>query len=188
MPHALSPGKTAPTFTASTVFGKKLTLADSASKYTLLVFLRYSGCPWCNLAIHRLAVEQKLLAESRCQVVAFIQSTAENIKQNIYSRHKQKPTFPIVADKTQQFYRLYDVRPSVKSIGMFITQIPQWLHAVKQHGFSQHKIDGNLLMVPAYFLVGEGQQKILHTEYSANFFDDTTFSTIYQHIASDRLS
>ena len=79
MTKKLATGMRAPQFTAVDVFGKKVTLSSNKDRYTLVVFLRYAGCPWCNLALHRLAMEQQLLKESRCDIIAFIQSSKENM-------------------------------------------------------------------------------------------------------------
>ena len=182
MKHSLTLGQRAPEFEATDIFGKKIRLADSSTKYTLLVFLRYAGCPWCNLAIHRLAMEQTQLNMSRCQIIAFIQSSKENIIANIYDRHKKRPEFPIIADSAQKFYKLYGVKSSITMITKSITKVPQWVHSVKHLGFKQGKIDGNLLMVPASFLVSEGKQTILSADYNADFFNNDTFTNIYQKL------
>jgi len=182
MLQRLSPGQKAPVFSAHDVFGNAISLVDSLHKYTLLAFMRYAGCPWCNLAIHRVALEYKLLTKSRCEVIAFVQSTPENILKNIYQRHKEKPLFPIIADQTQTFYKLYGVRSSLSGSAKNITQIPHWIHAVRAQGFRQANIDGKLLMVPAMFLVSEGQQVIVGADYQANFFNNETFTRIYQKL------
>ena len=175
-------GMRAPQFTAVDVFGKNVKLSDNKDRYTLVVFLRYAGCPWCNLALHRLAMEQQLLKESRCDIIAFIQSSKENIVTNIYDRHKHRPEFPIIPDQAEEFYKLYDVRTSLKALVKSISKVPYWIHAVKDLGFKQGKVDGNWLMVPAMFLVSEGQQKILYASYSSDFFQDETFTEIYEKL------
>jgi peroxiredoxin Q/BCP len=185
MTKKLAEGMRAPQFEAVDVFGKKVKLSDNKDRYTLVVFLRYAGCPWCNLALHRLAMEQQLLKDSRCDIVAFIQSSEENIQTNIYDRHKHRPEFPIIPDQAEEFYKLYDVRTSVKALVKSIRKIPYWIHAVKDLGFKQGKVDGNLLMVPAMFLVGEGQQNILYASYSSDFYQDETFTEIYQKLLFD---
>lgn len=184
----LEVGQKAPQFEAVDVFGNTVKLSDYKNRYTLVVFLRYAGCPFCNLALHRLTMEQKLLKNSRCEVVAFIQSDKENIIKNIYGRHKHKPEFPIIPDQAEKFYQLYDVKTSVKALVKSITKIPYWIHAVKDLGFKQGNVDGNWLMVPAVFLVGEGDQKIIQASYSSDFFDTEAFTDIYQKLVFERVS
>ena len=186
MLESLTAGQTAPQFKVQDVFGNPVNLSDFANKYTLVVFLRYAGCPWCNLALHRLVLEQKLLKNSRCQIIAFIQSEKENILTNIYDRHKPKPEFPIIADPEGKYYELYKVKSSKKALVRSIKKLPYWLYSVKELGFKQSKIDGNWLTVPASFMISEGGQTILKATYSADFYDNETFTDIYQKLIFDR--
>ncbi len=188
MYKTLLKGNKAPQFEATDVLGKKVKLSDSKNKYTLLVFLRYAGCPFCNLALHRLALEQKHLSNSRCEVIAFIQSSKENIVKNIYERHKNKPEFSIISDQTEEYYKLYDVKTSVKAIIKSITKIPYWIHSVKDLGFKQTTIDGNLLTVPAVFLISDGDQRIMKASYGSDFFDTDVFAEVYQQLVFDRVA
>lgn len=186
MPRKITIGQLAPQFEAVDVFGNKVKLGDYKNKYTLVVFLRYAGCPWCNLAVHRLALEQKILKNSRCQIVAFIQSEKNNIISNIYERHQPKPEFPIVADLAGIYYEKYDVKTSFKALVKSIKKLPYWIYSVRELGFKQSKVDGNWLMVPAMFLISDGDQRILEAAYSADFYDNETFTEIYQKLIFDR--
>ena len=89
MKKKLSVGQTAPFFEATDVNSQAIRLTDDENKHTLVVFLRYAGCPYCNLALHRLTLEAELLKENRCRVVAFIQSSQDNIVKNIYKQKKE---------------------------------------------------------------------------------------------------
>lgn len=178
----LSAGDTAPHFIAADVFGKPVSLVSSKAKFVMLVFMRYAGCPWCNLTIHRLSLEYPMLKKDGCEVIAFVQSTAENIKKNIYERHAVKPPYQIVADQERMHYDLYGVKPSVAAAFRSITEIPHWIKSVHEHGFKQTEVDGSLLMVPAMFLIEPRQQRIVNAQYSASFYDHSTFTDIYQSL------
>jgi thioredoxin-dependent peroxiredoxin len=172
-------GDTAPDFNVLDVYGEKVRLKDIDTKHILIVFFRYSGCPWCNLAIHRLSLEYAQLQENGCSVVAFIQSDKTDIIDNIYNRHIVKPPFPIIADHAQKYYRLYGVTDSILAAVRSITKIPAWVHAVKDHGFKQSKMDGSLFMVPAAFLVNGRTKKIEKASYGSSFYDHDLFLDIY---------
>jgi peroxiredoxin len=144
MKRLIKVGQVAPDFAVQDVMGKKVTLSKQHPKSTLIVFLRYSGCPWCNLALHRLTMEYPLLKQNNCEVVAFIQSTAENVKENIYERHARKPPFSIVADEEKVIYKKYGVENSVIAAARSITKIPYWVQAVRDHGYKQTTLDGDL--------------------------------------------
>lgn len=178
----LSAGQAAPEFSARDVNGKNIILNKTNSRYILLVFFRYSGCPWCNLAIHRLSLEYDTLKQNGCEVIAFIQSQKKDIVENIYERHEVKPKFSIIADHERKFYKLYAVNESIKAAAMSITKIPTWLQAVKKHGFRQKSIDGNLLIVPASFLIDGRTKKIIKTSYGSSFYDTNTFVEIYKSV------
>jgi peroxiredoxin len=163
----------APSFKTKDVFGKTVSLNDynDSHDYVLLAFLRYAGCEFCNLAIHRLAMENKRLQEASCQVIAFVQSDEQQIIDNIYDRHTPKPQFPISPDKKMKFYKQYNVEPSVGGTLRMIADIPQWVQAISKFGFIGRSVDENLFLVPAWFLVSTGTGEIVRTEKGANFYE-----------------
>lgn len=175
-------GQTAPSFSNKDVGGRQVALDGIESRYILLAFFRYSGCPWCNLAIHRLSLEYSTLKEHDCEVVAFIQSKKSDIIDNIYGRHAVKPEFPIIADSQLKYYHLYGVNDSIKAGVKSITKIPAWIHSVKKHGFKQQKVDGNLFLVPASFLIDGRTRKIIKASYGSSFYETKTFIDIYQSV------
>lgn len=180
--HKLNEGDTAPDFNAVDVLGKHIRLSDYKKHPLLLVFLRYAGCPWCNLAIHRLAMEYRMLKAEKCEVIAFIQSTDEQVQKNIYERHEVKPTFSIIADHEKEFYTLYGIKSSKKAAIKSIKSIPHWVHAVKDHGFKQTEIDGDLFLVPAAFLISSRTQKIVKADYGTSFYEFESFLNFYESL------
>ncbi len=178
----LSAGQPAPQFSVRDVLGKQVSSARPEARYILLVFLRYSGCPWCNLAIHRLTLEYPVLQENGCEVITFIQSPAQEVIDNIYARHARKPPFPIIADPDNKYYDLYEVKTSYTAAVKSLRRVPFWLHSVKKHGYKQPRIDGNLFMVPASFLVSARTNKILKTSYGTDYYDSDAFMDIYESV------
>lgn len=177
----LRAGQPAPQLVAEDVFGNPFDLASCQEDYVLVAFMRYAGCPYCNLAIHRLSLEYKLLKESSCDVVVFVQSDAEEIKKNIYDRHEVKPPFPIIPDMAKRFYDLYHVQSSKRAFipGQFKT-LPYWLESVGKHGFKPGKLKGDYFLVPAMFLISTRTQKIVEARYGSSFYDHETFTSIYE--------
>jgi thioredoxin-dependent peroxiredoxin len=172
-------GDPAPDFNVRDVNGDKVHLRAIDTEHILVVFFRYSGCPWCNLAIHRLSLEYEQLKDNGCSVVAFIQSDKTDVIDNIYNRHIVKPPFPIIADYEQKYYRLYGVTASIQAVVRSITKIPAWVHAVKDHGFKQGKMDGSFFLVPAAFLINGRTKKIEKASYGSSFYDHDLFLDIY---------
>jgi len=168
--------------TAPDATGNLFELKKIKQQYALISFLRYAGCPFCNLSIHRLVMEHKLLLESRCEIVAFVQSSSKNIKKNIYDRHAKQPEFTIIPDKKMKFYKQFDIKPSYRTTKKMIEDIPHWVHAVKHHGFKQGTVDGSLFIAPALFLVHIPTMKIIYADYASDLFEHETFSPIYEKI------
>lgn len=184
----LSVADIAPQFSVTDTAGQTIQLSDYKKGYTLVTFLRYAGCPWCNLAVHRLAMEQPLLRDSGCSVIAFIQSSDQNIKSNIFERHEVKPLFPIVSDNDMEIYRRYDVTPKkLRAIAHQIKHIPDWVHSVSKEGFVQESIDGNLFLAPAVFLISPRDQKIIRADYNADLYKHESFTDIYDAITHHKL-
>ncbi len=185
---SLRVGDRAPDFSVTDVDGRKISPEDYKSKYLLVAFLRYSGCPWCNLAVHRLALEQPLLRDSKCEVLVFIQSNSENIEKNILKRHKVTPKFPIIADPEMKLYKKYFVNPSVSTtLKHAIQNVPAWVTAVYKEGYSQTKIDGNAFVAPATFLIARDTQKIVRIDYNADLYDHQSFTDIYDSISHHQI-
>ncbi len=182
MKQRLTSGDAAPDFSAPDAFGKKVKFASPhANKHVLLVFLRYAGCPWCNLALHRLSLEYKLLKKNGCEVVVVVESSAANIKKNIYRRHKVKPPFHIIPDPKRDLYHLYGVTPKLpRGLAFMIKNLPSWVKSVRD-GFPQTEVDGSLFIVPAFFLIDQ-KGKVKHADYAANFYNDSTFTPVYEHL------
>ena len=183
----LNLGDIAPQFRTTDVLGNVVDLAVYKDKFVLLAFLRFSGCPFCNLTIHRLSMEYSMLTKNGCQVIAIVQSAGDGIKKNIYDRHKVRPPYPIIADPDRALCDLYGVRESKLAAVWSIKDIPYWIEAVYGHGFRQAEIDGSLLLVPALFLVGPGDQKIVRAGYGSSFYDHATFTSIYESLIFERM-
>ncbi len=173
----------APSFAARDVYGKKVDLHGFQGEYVLVAFMRYAGCPYCNLAIHRLAVEYPLLQQSGCDVVVFVQSEPGEIIKNIYERHKLRPPFPIIPDLAKRFYKLYGVRSSKKIFWLGqIKTLPVWLESVGKHGFKQGKMEGDNFLVPATFLVRTKDRTIVKAHYGASYYDHDMFTDLYDEL------
>lgn len=182
----LKVGDSAPHFWERGVRGEIVNLDKHSTKYKLIAFLRYSGCPWCNLAVHRLTLEHKLLKDSGCDVIAIMPSKKENIQKNIYDRHAKTPDFPMIADEERELYRKYGVAPSIIKTVQHLKHLPHWVTSVREEGFKQEKVDGNAFLAPAVFLVDE-DQVIVSADYNANLYEHETFTKIYESIAAHRL-
>ncbi len=184
--NKIEAGQPAPNFDTKDVFGKRINLSEYRKKAVLLVFFRYAGCPWCNLAIHRLALEYPMLKKENCEVIAFVQSDKNIIKENIYGRHAVKPEFTIIADPKMHFYKLYGVSSSYKAALKARQLYPTGFMPSVNMVLRQTKIDGELFLVPAAFLVSSRTQEIDKADYGTSFYEFESFFKIYESLVFDQ--
>ncbi len=182
MKNKVAIGHKAPFFEVKDVFDEPVSLESYKNKKLLLVFLRYAGCPFCNLSVHRLTLEYPILEKSGCDVITFIQSPKEAVIESIYNRHAKRPPFKIIADPNMDIYKKYKVKTSLRAPLRTITKIPYWVHAVSKHGFKQKKVDGNFFLVPAMFLLDKTTQNVLESHYGKSFYEHQTFTDIYESL------
>lgn len=175
-------GQRAPAFEGKDTDDTLVTLDSQPEPYVLLAFLRYAGCPWCNLAIHRLTLEAKMLKQNNCGIVVFVQSSKEKMRENVHERHTVRPEFPIVADPAKKIYRRYGVNGPLYAVVQAINDIPAWVQAVKEHGLMPGKIDGNLFLTQALFLVSRKSNVIVQALYGKSLYEHETFTPIYQSL------
>ena len=177
----LKVGDKMPDFWTRDITGKEVD-SRNLKKNTLVVFLRFAGCPFCNLAIYRLGHEYKLLKKSGCDVLAFVQSTEDSIETNIIQQQEMTPPFPIVSDQQQDIYRLFGVAPNAARAAKYTAlNASHWIDAVFNKKFKQTSFEGSAFMVPAFFLVDKNGIVQL-ANYDASFYEDSIFTPIYEQL------
>ena len=176
----LKPGEKAPSFETTDIAGRRIRLSDYEGKKVLLCFFRYAGCPWCNLALFRLTKEYPKYEGLGLEVIAFIQSSRENIENNVTKRHHPAPQFPLIADQQRKVYQQYGVEDSLFAFAKSIRKIPQFIEAWFHHKFRQGKIDGSTTLVPAQFLIGPPGLQIHKASYGADYFDRIPMAEILE--------
>jgi peroxiredoxin len=177
----LKVGDTIPDFWTRDIDGKEVDSRELKGN-TLITFLRYAGCPFCNLAIYRLAHEYESLKKQGCNILAVVQSTEESIEDNIIQQQDGRPPFSIVSDQQQDIYRLFGVTPNAAKAAKFTAKnATHWVDAVFKKKFKQTSFDGQAFLVPAYFLIDKaGVIQLLN--YDASFYEDEILAPIYEHL------
>jgi thioredoxin-dependent peroxiredoxin len=154
-----------PQFSANPRDGAQFDLAAQQGRYTLLVFFRFAGCPFCNLHIHRLSQSAEALTYAGIDVVGVFGSSLEHIQQ--YAG-QQFPPFPLLADEDDQVHDLYRTERSIK--GMFNLQNLAAAREGMKLGTIGGSSDGEAFSLPADFLIGPNLQ-IRHAHYGQFFAD-----------------
>ncbi|GAC1386447.1 MAG: hypothetical protein NVS1B7_4880 [Candidatus Saccharimonadales bacterium] len=165
----LHPGQTAPDFNIPDIDGKLINLSDYKGKKLLVCFFRYAGCPFCNLILHSFIERYPKLHGNGLEILAFVQSPRESILEYPMQRQSPRPPFPIIPDPTQHVYQRYGVETSLPKFVKSVIKAPLLLTSMYKHHFPQGKMDGNLLLMPAFFLIGPSDLTIYDVHYSADF-------------------
>ena len=179
----LKNGDKAPFFSVEDINGEKVEISRDNGKKILLSFFRYSGCPWCNLAIYRLTQMAPDLETQGVTVICFVQSSRENILVNVINRHDPKPPFSVVPDPSKIIYGLYGVEENALKYFTSLRKAPEWIYSSYKLHFKQPEVDGSVTLVPAQFLI-DSDGTIIKVHYGTDYADDMTYSEIKGAIAS----
>lgn len=146
----LKAGMQAPDFTARDAKGVEHSLAElNGKKSAVLVFLRYAGCPICQLSLQELKNAHADFEARNAQVMAFVQSPAERL---LDSGDVDAFPFPIIPDPDERIYKLF----GVGSGGLGALLAPRTLQRGLQatlKGHKQGKMEGNTWQLPGDFIV-----------------------------------
>jgi thioredoxin-dependent peroxiredoxin len=167
MTQRLTAGAAAPDFVFDTPWKKKLKLSDfTGKKTTVLMFLRYIGCPICQMKIAELKKEFGRFENNGAHLLVVLQSTPANISAMI--SEKDMP-FVIVCDPGERIFTLYGVKPG--SIFGYVTPTTI-VRAIKatRLGFRHGKYEGNEKQLPATFIIDKGR-KVRYAYYGKNVAD-----------------
>jgi peroxiredoxin Q/BCP len=162
-------GQEAPDFVVKDIDGKTIRLQDYKGKKLLLCFFRYAGCPFCNLLLHSFSERYPKLHDNGLEILAFVQSPRESVVDYPLTRQNPRPPFPLIPDPKRNVYNLYDVNDSLTKFARGVVKAPRLLNQLYKHHFPQGKIDGSLLLMPAFFLIGPNELTIYESYYSPDF-------------------
>lgn len=175
----LKSGQIPPNFVASDIQGKSISLEDYRGQWLLLSFLRFAACPRCGLRLYSLSLRYPRLQAAGLQVVAFVESSSERVREQPYAA---TVPFPVIADPTLEYYHLYDLKTS--RFGLFwggLTRKRDIAQSLSL-GFGQGVADGNDRRMPADFLISP-DQKISFAHYGRDSGDSLRLEKIEQLMA-----
>ena len=167
MRQTITAGIIAPDYTFNTPWKQSIRLSDMAKeRRTYLIFLRYMGCPLCQMKISRLKKEWGRFQEANLNVVVVLQSEPEIITSQV---SENEIPFHIACDPDETFFHLYGVMPG--SIFRYATpSVIKKAMQAKKMGFSHGKSEGNEMQLPAVFLIGQ-DMKVEYAYYGRNVGD-----------------
>jgi peroxiredoxin len=167
MNKKLTAGMKAPNFTYSSISGQSLDFyKTSRGKKAVLYFLRYAGCPICQMKIGEIKRDYDRLRDAGLAVYVVLQSTPESAKEGLADN---TPPFTIVCDPREKIFALYGVAPG----NIFQYLAPSVLvKAMKasSRGFKHGKKEGQEMQLPAVFIVSPGET-VTYAYYGKNIGD-----------------
>lgn len=167
MKKKLSIGTKAPNFTYDTVTGQSLDFYKTAgAKKSVLFFLRYSGCPICQLKIRDILRDYGDFKAAGLEVFVLLQSVPSTVREALAGA---TVPFTIVCDGDEKIFELYGV--SAGNIFQYLAP-PVLLKAIRaaRAGFKHGKKEGNEMQLPAVFIVN-GEGVIDYAYYGRNIGD-----------------
>lgn len=182
MSNRLKAGDEAPNFTFDLAWNPSRDFHEALQHHdAILVFLRYQGCPICQMEMANLRRDIGLFNEKNARTYVFLQSSTDTLMQQL---KKNDWPFDIVCDPNGKIYRLYHVEPG---------GIIRYLHpagliaAIKAigSGFAHRRFEGKETQVPAVFIVSS-DRTIKYAYYGQYISDVPSPSTIAEHLGPPR--
>jgi thioredoxin-dependent peroxiredoxin len=148
-------------------YNEKLHLSDifEKNKNTLLVFLRYYGCPVCQLDLKEYREKYQTLKETETELIIVLQSTPESIRDQGGAFE-----FLIACDPEKKMYQELDIRAAKSMIGMLSFKTIAKVKRTKQEGIEHGEYEGEELQLPAAFLIDK-TGKVIFSHYAKNLGD-----------------
>ncbi len=146
----LAVGDKAPDFTFNSPWEERLSFSDLVNKSRILLFfLRYIGCPLCQMKISELIWDLDKFENRDVKIMVVLQSKPDVIAQQT---DKEKMPLTVVCDPDEEIFKLFKVK--IGSIFQYVT--PGVVHKAMQarkKGFEHGKFEGKEKQLPAVFLL-----------------------------------
>jgi thioredoxin-dependent peroxiredoxin len=150
MKKRLSIGMKAPNFTYDSVTEQSLDFyKTSKGKKAVLFFLRYAGCPVCQLKIRDILRDYRDFKAAGLEVFVILQSVPSTVREALAGA---TVPFSIVCDGDGKLFELYGV--SAGNIFQYLAPsvIVKAIKAARA-GIKHGKKEGNEMQLPAVFIV-----------------------------------
>ena len=147
------------------------------NKPAILVFLRYQGCPVCQMEMAHLKREVGLFTKRETKVFVFLQSSPEIVA---LAANEEDWPFLIICDSQGAIFEKYAVEPG----GIFrYLHPPGLIAAIKaiSQGFKHGKFEGKETQVPAAFAVNP-MKIITYAYYGKHISDLPSPATLAENI------
>lgn len=167
MSKRLKTGDTAPNFRFVTPFKPSQDFYESVQNLdAVFVFLRYQGCPICQMEMANLRRDIELFNREKTRVFVFLQNSPDTLLPLL--KEDDWP-FEIVCDRDGTIFQLYGVEPG----GLLKYLHPAGLIAAIKatgKGYLHKKFEGKETQLPAAFVI-KADKTIKYLYYGKNISD-----------------
>ncbi len=146
-------------------------------KPTMLLFLRYYGCPLCQLDIHELAAGYEQIRNVGGQAIVVLQSSSENLEKAL--GHQDALPFPVICDPEQKLFHALAVWPAAGAEELMGPKLMAKMGAVAQQGIQHGLSEGNEMQVPGAIAV-DADRKVTYVHYGQGLGDTPDSAEIAQ--------
>jgi peroxiredoxin len=178
MKFRLNVGNKAPDFSFNTPWENNLSFyREVGNKTAVLFFLRYYGCPVCQMEMSDIRRDINILKQRDTKVFVVLQSPPSTLKSLL--RGEDWP-FTIISDPQGDIFHLYHVEAG----GIFKYMRPAGLVAAIKaisHGFRHGKFEGKETQTPAVFTVSS-DKTVTFAYYGSNVGDIPSLADIMDHV------
>ena len=163
-------GEDARDFTATDIFGNKVTLSNYKGQKIYLSFMRNVSCPFCNVRVHNLMGHNYELKETGIEIILLFESNNTLISESVL--HRGLLPWTMIGDSSKKIYDLYNVESSytkmmrtmLSSNVMGIMKIKKTLPATPKDK------NATSSLIPADFFIDENFK--IHTSYYGKDIND----------------
>jgi thioredoxin-dependent peroxiredoxin len=146
----LKVGDNAPDFKFETPWERgKSIFKEAGSKPAILVFLRYLGCPVCQIDMANLKREINLIEQKGAVLFVILQSAPSTVAG---SARKEDWPFTIICDPSGELFQLYHVEYGSILKYMHPAGLVRAVKATLK-GYKHGKFEGHETQLPAVFIV-----------------------------------
>ncbi|WP_168733543.1 peroxiredoxin-like family protein [Deinococcus sp. Arct2-2] len=155
----LRAGQLAPDFCLPDLAGGETRLSELRGQPVWLVFNRQSTCAMCNPHNAQIIAVHEQLKQRGVRIITVWGSTLSDLSVGIGHLH---PPYPVLADPRDETYDRYGLNMSVAGT-LDLRNLPTMLQGFRMMGTKALKSDGELLRMPAEFLIGsDGRIETAH--------------------------
>lgn len=177
--NRLAKGDRAPTFSATTIHGRAVSVPDPAASLVHLQFRRFAGCPVCNFHLLQFARRSGEIESAGVrEVVVFHSSQSEML------RYQARLPFDCVADPSKRLYRTFGVETSLRALlhPMVLWNGARWVLLARRF---YRRAENGVLGLPADFLVGR-DGRIVAAKYGRHADDHWSVDELLTLVAQER--